>query len=70
MALILPSGVNKVRRYVSLYENLTVNSLKITPLKAGVGGCGVNFGPASTLMVDKVDRRRVLLLTADWKLSK
>ncbi len=45
MALILPGGVNKGRRYVSLYESLTVNILKLAVIRAGVGGAGVNFEP-------------------------
>ena len=46
MALILPGGVNKGRRYVSLYESLTVNILKLAVIRVGVRGTDVNFGPA------------------------
>ena len=46
MALILPGGVNKGRRFVSLYKCLTVSILKITPLRVGEGGTVVNFGSA------------------------
>ena len=46
MALILPGGVNKGRRYRSLYEKVTVNIFEIGVIRAGVDGAGVWKGPA------------------------
>ena len=40
MALILPGGVNKGRRYRSLYEKVTVKFFEIGVIRAVVDGAG------------------------------
>ena len=45
MALFLISWHWKGRRFMFVYESLTMNIWKIKPIKAGVEGTGVNLGP-------------------------